>query len=600
MPGAAAALVAALAAGPWPDLGSTSLLWRVPLTAVALAFGWRRFPRRGPILAAVALTALALDATVPTARSAQDFADRVNIRAAELQRQLGTLAEDARLRRLLYPGGGEAEPEAPFALIEKSLRSLPVRADSLVLVNEHGAPVAWAGPTARLPVHLRPLGERTVVAEPGVGSTWLWWRESVFESGRQMGAVLAGVELPEAGSRSALGVWAGRAAAATAHLESRSESLAPGPAPSVGFDMHRAPPVVWSAPGAALLAVLLVLVVGSPPVVLALVAGGVLVVLPLLGWLERGWWLVAALALGAVVAARLPRGWGMGAAKAAVVGALAWALPGLFDLLHIDLLSESLLWPGVMRWALVAALAVLLRNGGGGGPPVPWPLRLASWFPLAAGVLRGDEVLLGVGAASVTLLGLPGRGLMLPALAAAGLLVGGDDAAHRTGLVATTESTLARLERAGPPARALLGSLPEQALARTVRLEPWERLVVLGRLATWVGLGETLPGTSLVLTNPGGEPAGSWGESEIEAEGAPRVLASRALSNGWGVTILAPPSPHDLLAGLGTAGVQVPVAVFDRSGAPAGRGATFRPLSPARVGKALAEGRSWGRVGVGE
>src|SRR3989304_230817 len=118
-------------------------------------------------------------------------------------------------------------PEAPFALIERSLRSLPGRADSLVLVNEHGAPVAWAGPTARLPVHLRPLGERTVVAEPGVGSTWLWWRESVFESGRQMGAVLAGVELPEAGSRSALGVWAGRAGAAAAPPRARAQKPPP-------------------------------------------------------------------------------------------------------------------------------------------------------------------------------------------------------------------------------------------------------------------------------------------------------------------------------------------------------------------------------------
>ncbi|OFV82389.1 MAG: hypothetical protein A2Y78_15940 [Acidobacteria bacterium RBG_13_68_16] len=600
VPGVAAALVAALAAGPWPQFAPATLLWRIPLALAALAFGWRKLPRRGPIVAAVVLTVLALDATVPTARSAPEFAKRVNIRAAELQRRLGALAEDARLRRLLYPGGGEAEPEAPFELIEKSLRTLPVRVDALVLVDEHGLPVAWAGPSARLPVHLRPLGERTVVAEPGVGSTWLWWRESVFESGRQMGAVLAGVELPEAGSRTALGVWAGRAALATAHLDRGSEGLAPGPTPSVSFDLHRTRPVVWSAQGAALLAVLLVLVVGGPPLALALFAIGTLVALPLLGWLERGWWLVAAVALGGLVAARLPRAWGMAAFKAAAVGAVAWALPGLLELLHIDLMSGTLLWPGVMRWALVAALAVLLRNAGGGGPHVPWPFRLASWLPLAAGVMRADEVLLGVGAASVALLGLPGRGLMLPALLAAGLLVGGDDAAHRTGLVATTESTLARLESGGPPARALLGSLPEQALARMVRLEPWERLVVLGRLATWVGLGETLPGTSLVLTDPGGEPAGSWGESAIEAEGAPRILASRALSNGWGVAVLAPPLPNDLLAGLGTAGVQVPVAVFDRSGAPTSRGATFRPLSPARVGRALAEGRSWGRVGVGE
>ena len=599
VPGAAA-VVAALAAGPWPDLAPASLFWRVPLAAVAVAFAWRRLPRRGPFLALVVLAALALDAAVPTARSAEDLAARVNARAVELQRELGALAEDARLHRLLYPGGGEAEPEAPFALVERSWRSLPVTVDSLVVVDEHGLPVAWAGRSPRLPVHLRPLGERTIVAEPGVGSVWLWWRESVFESGRQMGAVLAGVELPEAGSRTVLGVWAGRAAQVGVHLESPGEGLAPGPTPSVSFNVHPARPVAWSVPGAAMLVVLVLLAVGGPPLRLALVGGGALLVLPLMGWLEREWWLVGLVAGGALAAARLPRGWWMRAAKAAGVGVLAWALPGLFDLLDIGLLTESLLWPGVMRWALVAALAVLLRNAGGGGPPVPWPLRLASWLPLAAGVIRADDALLGVGAASITLLGLPGRGLMLPALAAAGLLVGSHDATRRVDLVATTESTLARLESAAPPARALLGSLPEQALASMVRLEPWERLVVLGRLATWVGLPETLPGTSLVLTDPGGEAAGSWGGSAIQAEGAPRVLASRALSNGWGVAILTPPSPNDVLTGLGAAGVEVPVAVFDRSGAPTSRGATFRPLSPARIGRALAEGRSWGRVGVGE
>ncbi len=600
MPGAAAALVAALAAGPWPDLASSSLLWRVPLAAVSLAFAWRTLPRRGPFLAVAVLAALALDAAVPTARSAQELAARVNVRAAEFQRQLGTLAEDGSLHRLLYPGGGEAEPEAPFALIERFWRSLPVRVDSLVVVDEHGLPVAWAGRSARLPVHLRPLGERTVAAEPGVGSVWLWWRQSVFESGRQMGAVLAGVELPEAGSRTALGVWAGRAAAAGAHLEERGDSLAPGPAPSLSFDVHRVRPVAWSAPGIALLAALLVLTVGGAPTGLALLAGGAFLVLPLLGWLEQGWWLVAGVAGGALAVARLPHGWGMRTAKAVAVGLLTWVLPGFFDLLQIDPVPGSLLWPGVMRWALVAALAVLLRNAGGRGPHVPWLLHLGSWVPLVVGVLGAGEVLLGIGAASVTLLGLPGKGLMLPALAAAGLLVGGEDAARRADLVATTESTLARLESVGPPARALLASLPEQALARMVRLEPWERLVVLGRLATWVGLVETLPGTSLALTDPSGEPAGSWGEGESQAEGVPQALASRALSNGWGVAILAPPSPNHLLAGLGAAGVQAPVAVFDRSGAPTSRGATFRPLSPALVGKALAEGRSWGRVGVGE
>jgi signal transduction histidine kinase/HAMP domain-containing protein len=572
----------------------------VPLAAAALAFAWSRLARRGPFLALVVVAALAIDGVVPSARTARDFTARLNARAAQLQRKLGALAEDPTLRRLLYPGGGEAEPEAPFALIESSWRSLPVRTDSLVLVDEHGLPVAWAGASARLPVHLRPLGERAVAAEPGVGSVWLWWRESVFESGRQMGAVLAGVELPEGGTRTVLGVWAGRAAAATVRIERRAEFVTTGPMPSVSFGLVRARPVAWSASGAAVVAVLLVLAAGGSPVRLALAVGGALVLLPFLGWLERGWWLVAGLVLGAVVAAHLPRGWGTRVAEAGVLGALAWAFPGLIDLLHIDLAAENLLWPGVTRWALVAALAVLLRNAGGGGLHVPWLVRLGSWLPLAAGVLRADAMLLGAGVASVALVGLPGTGLMLPALAAAGLLVGGGDAARRTGLVATTESTLARLERAAPPARALLASLPERALVRTVRLEPWERVVILGRLATWVGLADTLPGTSLVLTDPSGAPAGSWGESAIEGEGAPRVLASRTLSNGWGVAILAPPSPTDLLAGLGAAGIEVPVAVFDRSGAPTSRGATFRPLSPGRVGRALADGRSWGWVGVGE
>src|SRR5664280_2079917 len=238
-------------------------------------------------------------------------------------------------------------------------------------------------------------------------------------------------------------------------------------------------------------------------------------------------------------------------------------------------LPQSLLWPGTMRWALVAAFAVLLHNAAKGRGAVPWPLGLASWLPLAAGVARADPVLLGVGAAAVVLIGLPGRGLLLPALVAAGLAAGGGDAARRTGLVATTEATL-------------------------VRLDSGERLVVLGRLATWVGLRETLPGASLDLTDPSGEPAGSWGDATIGTEERPRELASRALGSGWQVAVLAPPPPHDLLAGLGAAGVAAPERSNTATGAPTSRGATFRPLSPSVVGRALAAGRGWLRVGVGE
>jgi signal transduction histidine kinase len=572
----------------------------VPLAAAAVAIAWRRIPRRGPFIAVVVLSALTLDAAFPTVREAGEFAARVNVRATQLERRLDALADDGRLRRLLYPGGGEAEPEALFVFIAEAWRSLPFRVDSLVLVDEHGLPVAWTGPAARLPVHMRLLGERAVAAEPGVGSVWLWWRESVFESGRPVGSVLAGVGLPEDGSRSVLGAWAGRAAAVFPRLEGWAAPVAPGPVPSLGLEVRRARPVPWSVPGLALLMVLLVLAIGGPPAVLAAVVGGALVVLLSLGWLERAWWLVGALVAGSLAAARLPHSWAGRVGKAVVVGALAWSLPGLFDLVSLDPLPERLLVPGALRWAMVASLAVLLRNAARGSVPPPLLIRLASWLPLAAGLVAADATLLGVGAATVTLLGLPGRGLLLPALAAASLIVGGDDAARRSELVATTESTLARLERVQAPARALLTTLPEGALSTMVRLEPPERLVVLGRLATWLGLAETLPGTSLVLTDPSGEEAGTWGEAAIQAEGLPRELASRALHNGWQVGILAPPPPYDLLAALAAAGVRVPVAVFDRSGAPSSRGATFRPLSPVVVGRALADGRSWGRVGVGE
>ncbi len=598
--GCAAAMLAAIAAGPWPGLPAGSLLWRVPVAAAALALAWPRMPRRAPWIAAIALSALTLDGLLPAARPAGEFAARADAQSAQLQRSLAGLADDARLHRLLNPSGGEAEPEAPFPLVTAAWRALPFRVDSLVVVDEHGLPVAWAGPAARLPVHLRPLGERAVAAEPGVGTVWLWWRESVFENGRPLGAVLAGAGLSEAGARHALGVWAGRAALVTPALDSPTPDQAAGPAPALGFEVHRTDAVPWSAPGLAVLGAIVVLAAGRRLVVAGALTGAVLIVLPLLGWIERGWWLVGATVVAALAAPYLPRRWWTQALGAAAIGGIAWALPGLFDLLGIDPLPERLLWPGALRWALVVALAVLVRAVARDGPGVPMPLRIASWLPLVVAVARADAVLLGIGAAAVVLLGLRGRGLLMPAVVVACLLVAGDQAAQRIGIVATTEATLARLEKVDAPARSLLAALPEDAMTTMTRLEAGERLVVLGRLATWLGLSEVLPGTSLVLTDPSGEQAGSWGEATIAAEGLPRELASRTLHNGWQVAILAPPAPNDLLAGLGEAGIEAPVAVFDRSGAPSSRGATFRPLSPAVVGKALAEGRSWGRVGVGE
>jgi len=201
----------------------------VPIAAAALAIAWRRIPRTAAVAAAVVLAALTLDASFPAVHDASEFAASVNARAAELERRLGALADDGRLHRILYPAGGEAEPEAPFVVIAEAWRSLPFRVDALVLVDEHALPVAWTGPMARLPVHLRLLGERTVAAEPGVGSVWLWWRESVFESGRPIGSLLAGVELPEDGSRSVLGAWRAGPPRPTRALEGWDRRSRPAP-----------------------------------------------------------------------------------------------------------------------------------------------------------------------------------------------------------------------------------------------------------------------------------------------------------------------------------------------------------------------------------
>ena len=135
----------------------------------------------------LAMAGLGIDALFPAQLGRTELTARVGSRSAQLQQSLAALSEDARLRRILNAGGGEAEPEAPFPVVAAAFRSLPIPVDTLVVVDEHGLPVAWAGPSPRLPVHLRPLGERTVAAEPGIGTVWVWWRESVFESGKPLG-----------------------------------------------------------------------------------------------------------------------------------------------------------------------------------------------------------------------------------------------------------------------------------------------------------------------------------------------------------------------------------------------------------------------------
>ena len=542
---------------------------------------------------------MAVDGLVPAARPAAEIAARSAAQIDSLQRRLAALAEEPHISGFLYPGGREAEPEAPFPILETALRSLPINTDALVLVDDNGLPVAWAGTRARLPVRLRPLGDRVAAAEPGVGSVWLWCREPVFEGGRPLGAVLAGIELPEAGRRTMLGVWVGRLASAVPVVEGGSPVLRGGPVSSLGVEVRPVAAELWTAPGLALLLVVIVLGAGRGVISVLIVLVGVSI-LPVFGWASRGWWVVTGVAGVAIAARWLPRSWPGKVIGALTAGAVGAVLPGLFAVLELEPVPARLLWPGALRWALVAVLALMLRGVAARGWRVPLPIRVASWVPLLAAFQSPSATAFGVAAAAVVLLGLPGRGRLLPAVLAAGLLVGGEDVARRDRLVAATEATLAQHERMEVPAQTMLASLPEQGLADLVALEPGERLVVLGRLATWLNLTQTLPGTSLALADPLGAPAGVWGESSIPVEEQPHVIASRGLPSGWQIAILAPQPPADVLGGLAAAGVTEPIAVFDRSGAPTARGAMFRPLSPLVVGRALAEGSRWDTVGVGK
>jgi signal transduction histidine kinase len=577
-----------------------SLAWRLPLALVALALAWSRLSRRGPALAVVVGVALAVDAFIPAARPAAEVAARTAMQIGALQQRLAALAEEPRISSFLYPGGREAEPEAPFPLLEGAARSFPAHVDALVLVDDNGLPVAWTGPVARLPVRLRPLGNRVAAAEPGVGSVWLWCREPVFEGGRPLGALLAGIELPESGRRTILGVWVGRVASVVPVVGGGSPVLQGGLVSSLGVEVRPTRAEVWSAPGLALLLALAVLCVGRGLVLPLLLLGVSVSLLPVFGWATGGWWVVVGIVGVAACARWLPRGLPGRLAGAVTAGVVGCVLPGLFALLELEPVPARLLWPGALRWALVASLALMLRNVAGRSWAVAWPIRVASWVPMLVVFRNPSASGLGVAAAAVSLLGLPGRGLLLPAALAAGLLVSGEDVARRDRLVAVTEATLAQHERIELPARTMLASLPEQGLADLVALEPEERLVVLGRLATWLNLAQTLPGTSLALADRLGAPAGVWGEGNMPTAEQPRVIATRTLRNGWQVAVLTPPPPADLLGGLAAAGLAQPLAVFDRSGAPTGRGAIFRPLSPLVVGRALAEGSGWDTVGVGK
>ncbi len=591
-------LVAAAAAGPWPALGPSSVLWRAPLAAVALALAWRGRRALAAAAAAVVAAVLVVELVVPAARAGTAVAGRASATLDAVQQ--GLAAIPAEVRRLLATGGGEARPERPFELLRRLARTLPARLDSLILVDERGRPVAWTGDRARLPLRLRSLGGRALSSEPGLDATWIWWREPVFEAGRPRGALLAGVEIPEEGARQVLGAFAGRAAVIAPLLTGGSDLAGPSGRRVLGLEVRPATPVPWSTPAAALaLMAALLAVTGAVPWGAALLgaAPAALLAGP---WLSRGWLVALAFAVLSWLAERAPAAWLLRAPAAAAAGTAAWLLPGVSARLGLPGMPANLLWPGLLTWALVFTLALLLGRLAPPASRPPWPLAALGWLVLAAGVLRAEPAVLGAGTALVVLWGLPRRGrAALAAVAAAAVLVGSDGALARSTLVATTDATLTSLEGMGAPARTLLASLPDGALEDLVQLQPTEQLVVLGRLASWVGFSAALPGCSLVLVDPAGQTSTTWGEAAGPSDSL-QELASRTLSGGWRIAVLVRPPPEDVLAAMGAERFAGPVAVFNRSGAPVSRGGTFRPLSPDRVGRALAAGRSWGRVAVGE
>ncbi|NCO69098.1 MAG: hypothetical protein GW878_01050, partial [Acidobacteria bacterium] len=171
--------------------------------------------RTGRLVRAVTIAAgliLVADTIIPARRSAPEVAQRLASQVLAVQDALNSVSHDERVRELLSPTGTEAEPEAAFRLVAELVRQFPAQLDTLVVVDDSGLPVAWAGARPRVPIRLRSLGARLVATERGVHDTWLWWREAVFEAGRPLGGVLAAVALPDDGMRRPLGVWAGRVA----------------------------------------------------------------------------------------------------------------------------------------------------------------------------------------------------------------------------------------------------------------------------------------------------------------------------------------------------------------------------------------------------
>ncbi|MGC8917396.1 MAG: ATP-binding protein [Thermoanaerobaculum sp.] len=581
----AAVAALALAAGPWPELPLWAFVPRA-LTLAAALWLLRPYERLWVLGFLVVAGFWAFDVASRRTTSPTAFEARFWEKVRDLTGELALAAQEPQLSQLLAGTGAEAEPEKPFQILFRHLRRMPPGVEGLVLADGRGEPVAWVGPRPRLPLRWRPVGERAILPEAWVGEVVLWCREPVYESGRVVGSLLASVPLPKKGSPRLLGVsagWQRLAVPALAEEDGR---------PSLGFELRPGAPRFWAASGTALVVTpLLPAVFGLDAAVWLLVAAASAIAV---GWLPLGF--LPAVVLGTL--GLLFRDWRwpwLGPVGAGLAGLAAWALPPLLSELGAPALAPALLPPPLVVLANLVALVALVVF-----LPPAWPstwfwLSLPAFF-LALATASGVWGALGV---VLVALSAPVRGrAVVASLGLAAAFVAGGDGVSRSNVLARTESTLARWGEVRSVARALVASLPEGRLEALTMAVPGERLVLLGELAAFAGLGEVLPGTALVLEDAAGSPVATWGEMGLLGEGE-QELAVRSLGAGLSLRLLAPPSPHDVLAALAASGVGVPVAAFDRAGSPISRGAPFRPLPPGVVGEALARERWWGRAIVG-
>jgi PAS domain-containing protein len=531
-------------------------------------------------------------------RDAAAVAAKASATVLSVQRRLGELAGRAEVLDVLAGGGAEAQPERAFGLLAREAGAVTENVEALVLIDGRGNPVAWHGTQPRLPLRLRTLGTRTVVAEPAPYGVSLWWREPVLEDGRQAGALLVGAELPEAGARRALGANAGRAGVIVPLLAGGATVAGPGGARVIGLAVEAERPVWWATRVLAALVIALALAAAVGPLpraaLLAAVAAWLFFEQPT--W--SPWWLVvASLATAAGLAALRARP-AARLAGAAVIGALGGLLPGLVGELGLELVPASVLQPGAALFALLIGLTVVVRTAAGDGARLPVPLRVLAWLPLVIGLARRTR---GCSASEQRWSSWAGcrAGRSSRRRCSCGVAGRqprrGTSAARRR--LRRVDGGAARAGRATGPA--LLASLPAPGLARTGAAGSPSASWCSGG-SGWTEFGATLPGAALVLLDPTGEAVSVWGELPGIVGGAPRELAGREIGSGWRIAVLAPPPPYHLLTALLERGAEGAAAAFDRAGAPTGRGAVFQPLTPARVGMALAAQRGWGPVGVGE